>query len=165
MIKKTIVILIFGIASTVSMDSTMRLEYMRNGAALSATMTQQQKIEFMRNGRQIAQQLSQQVLPKEIPQEIPQETKPAQPEKPLDQENNFFPESTLDEDEKWIEDDILNHVIKLSLDDNQPIISEATQTVDNANGKNVIINYNVTIKQKLNYSSQNINIGNKKNNQ
>ncbi len=160
MIKKTIVILLCGMASTLSMDSDKRLEFMRNGAALSATMTQEQRIEFMRNGRQISQQLSQQVIVKEVPQE----KKPVEAEKRSDQTQDLGAQHVLDHDVNLTEDDIINHVLKLSLSDNQPATSEFTQRIDNGSGKNTIVNYNVTINQKLDGSSQNINIGKKNNN-
>ncbi len=155
---KTSIVLICGMTSVLAMDKT---EFMRNGPALSATMTQQQRIEFMRNGRQISKHLSQQVLPKETPQET---ENTVETEKPLEQEENLPSQYAINDDVSLTENDLLNHVIKLSLHDIQPTLGESIQRADNASGKNIIVNYNVTIKQKLKYSNQNINIGNKNNN-
>lgn len=179
MIKKTAILLICSSTITVGME---KIELMKNGASVAKTMTQNQKIQFMRNGGYIFQQISEpvpeeikpiEVLNSPIPQdqelEDKIENKPPEPviESPIDQEIKQNIEQPVTEDDKLTEEELINHAIKLSLNETQPILKEtiqAIQKINNVPGKNIIINYNVTIKQKLKNSSQNINIGNKNNN-
>lgn len=141
MIKKTAIMLLCGLTSTLSME---KIEFMKSGGALAANMTQQQKIEFMRNRGVIVQQI---ISP--IPTEVIET-------KPMDEKvENIEPVPTS-----------LNTKDKepLPLNDENPRLNEIIQKINNVPGKNIIINYNVTIKQKVKNSSQNINIGNKTNN-
>lgn len=161
-----------------------KIEIMKNGPSLARNMTQQQKIQFMRNGGYIFQQISEHVPEEVKPIEVLNSPAPQEPEPELeDKIENRQPEPVIEtpiveeikhniehpvtEDDKITEEELINHAIKFSLNEPQPILKEtiqAVQKINNVPGKNIIINYNVTIKQKLKNSSQNINIGNKNNN-
>lgn len=154
-----------------------KLEFMKSGRTLAANMTQPQKIEFMRNRGVIIQQT---ISP--IPTEAI-ETKPiaelmplVEEQRPLEKEKveNVEPvQTSLSSEDISIDDDLISYAIKLSLDDNKPLkstdpsplkdekpqLNEIIQRINNVPGKNIVINYNVTIKQKVKNSTQNINIG------
>lgn len=152
MIKKVAIILLCSSTTVLCME---KIEFMRNGASLSKTMTLQQKLEFMRNRGQPVQQLSEQVTKEEV--------KPVENEKPFVQVEPILIEQSLEEDDKSTEEELISHAIKLSLE-NQPELNKVIQKVNNTPQENITINYNITIKQKLKYSSQNINLGNKNKN-
>lgn len=173
MIKKTAIMLVCGVTSILGSDE--KLEFMKNGATWRANMTLQEKFEFMRNKGQTSQQII------DLTQQAQQatnvkETKPIAKEPPLQVEQEIIQDFPLNEDDLLTENQLINHAIKLSLDDNQtstnrepsndnqPKFNETIQKIINVPGKNIIINYNVTMNQKLHDSSQNINIGKKNSN-
>lgn len=195
MTKKIIFMLCVTVFASFAMDDSLKTQFMKNGPALAATMTQQQKIEFMRNGRQVANQLVQQTIQtnKPIEKEVP--LPPQKPiseitpvKKETDQESYpskedtpepIFPskDESISEDDLSTENELIDYAIKLSLDDNKEVLEEKTpnansvslneivQKIGKTPGKNITINYNVKIKQKVKNSVQNINIGKKNSNQ
>ena len=189
MIKKIAIILLCGVTSIFSAE---KLEFMKNGPTWRANMTVQEKLSFMRNKGQISHQIIDltqeetnvtETKPFEKETEAPlQEPTVIIENYPLNKENltQNLPlnKGSLDEDDLLTENELINYAIKLSLDDtpplnnkepsnhNQPTFNETIQKIVKVpgNNKNIIINYNVTIHQKLKNSSQNINIGKKNSN-
>lgn len=169
MIKKTTILLVCSVTSVLSAE---KLEFMKNGPKWGANMTVNQKLEFMRNRGQT----SEQVIDITKQETNSNETKPIETNFTIEIQKDI--KDNLGEDDLLTENELLNYAINLSLDDskpineeepskdNQPIFNETIQKIVNvpASAKNIIINYNVTINQKLKDSSQNINIGKKNNN-
>jgi hypothetical protein len=132
-----------------------KIEFMRNGASLSRSMPAHQKIEFMRNGQQVIRQLS---------DEENNHDKNDKPFVQCVQKEQPIIISPLKDDDKLTEEELVDYVSQLSLEEHQAVINEAIQKEKNPLEKNITVNYNVKIKQKLKNASQIINFGNKNNN-
>lgn len=168
-----------GPALAATMTQQQKIEFMRNGRQIANQLTQQN----IQTIKPVEKETS---LP---PQTPIAETIPLKNDVPQ-QEENIFQESVPEEvvsdngisdDSLSTESELINYAIKLSLDDKAPeqqpkqnivnkdsvSLNEIVQKVENIPGiagKNIIINYNVKIKQKVENSVQNINIGKKNNN-